>query len=78
MSASIGSQREWIVRFHVSWRGQRNIFYNGVEGLKGEWIGGSHIDRRKERVSMRMLDFEGVDCEISHWPKRGRKHFTRL
>ena len=27
----IGSRRWWIVRSHIGWRGERNIFYMGVE-----------------------------------------------
>ena len=27
----VGSLRGWIVRSHISWRGERNIPYKGVE-----------------------------------------------
>jgi len=27
----LGSEKGWIVRFHISWEGERIIFYEGVE-----------------------------------------------
>ena len=31
VNEDVGSQGEWIVRSHISWREERNIPYKGVE-----------------------------------------------
>ena len=31
LARTLGPQREWIVRSHISWRGERSIPYEGVE-----------------------------------------------
>ena len=49
---------------------------NDVGSRKG-WIGGSHIDWRRERVSAKMLGPEGgggVVCEILQQLERGTQH----
>ena len=35
-------------------------------GLEDEWIGGSHVDWRRERVLVKTLGLEGGWIEISH------------
>ena len=31
MTVTLGSQEGWIVRSHISWRGEQNIPYKGVK-----------------------------------------------
>ena len=40
-------------------------------GLGRGWIGRSHIDWRRERVSARTLGPKGVDWEVSHRLEKG-------
>ena len=55
----------WIVKFHVGWRGKRNIPYKGVLDCE--------IPRWLERK--RNIPYKGVlDCEIPCWLERGTKH----
>ena len=53
--------------------GHKAVCQQGHWALKGaDW--GSHIDWKRERVPVRTLGSEGVDCEIPRRLERGTKH----
>ena len=69
--------KTYTVRYHISWRGERNIFYKSVE-TSPLWtrfkILGEARKRKPSGVPSRTLGPNGVDCEIPHRLERRMKH----